>query len=91
LTQIVRPNTEAEAPSKRQISPTVARLRGRNASLGRLVADGRRDPDDPELIEVRRDLAAEVLKEHAQRVVRDAPKLTEDQIEAVTALLRGAK
>jgi hypothetical protein len=69
---------------KRHISETVAHLRARKASLSRSRSD-----DDPDYVETSRDLAAEVLKEHAERVVSTAPKLTEAQIQQICALLRG--
>ncbi|WP_207551988.1 hypothetical protein [Mycobacteroides abscessus] len=65
------------------MSPEVARLRARYASLTRS-----RTPDDPELVETRRSLRAESLMEHVKSVVSQAPPLTNEQIERVAALLR---
>jgi hypothetical protein len=67
------------------ISPELARLRGRYASLTRS-----RPADDPDLIDARRDLRAQVLAESVARLVAGAPKLTADQIARVTGLLQTA-
>ena len=56
----------------------------------------RRAPDDPDLTQARRDLAAarrdhdvDLLAEHVARVVADAPPLSDDQKRRLTALLSG--
>jgi len=59
--------------------------RARIASLSRS-----RRPDDPDLVEARRDLAAERLASHVARVVAEAPPLTEQQRDRVAAILRGS-
>jgi len=48
----------------------------------------RRDPDDPAVIEARRDLAAESLAIHVERVIATAPPLTDSQRNRIAALLR---
>jgi hypothetical protein len=57
--------------------------RARVASLTRS-----RRPDDPDLIDARRDLAAERLADHVRRVVDTAPPLTDEQRNRIAALLR---
>ena len=47
-----------------------------------------RSADDPELIEARRNLKAVKLAEYVTRVVSEAPPLTDEQLERVSALLR---
>jgi hypothetical protein len=62
--------------------------RGRVAALERGVRAGERQPDDPQLIEARRNLRALRLAEHVAKVLADWPKLSDEQIEKVVALLR---
>lgn len=57
--------------------------RARIASLTRSRA-----VDDPELVDARRNLAAEKLAEHVRRVVDAAPPLTPEQRDRIAALLR---
>jgi hypothetical protein len=47
-----------------------------------------REPDDPALIEARRNLRAERLANHVRRVVAEAPPLSTEQRERIAALLR---
>lgn len=56
--------------------------RARVASLTRS-----RTPDDPDLIDARRRLKAERLSDYIQRVVDDAPPLTNEQRTHLAALL----
>lgn len=58
--------------------------RARVASLTRS-----RKPDDPDLIEARRNLRALRLVEHVQKALADAPPLTNEQRETVARLLIG--
>lgn len=67
------------------ISPTVARERARIASLSRS-----RKPDDPDLVEARRNLRAASLESHISRVLADAPPLTVDQRRHLAGLFGGA-
>ena len=48
-----------------------------------------RTPDDPELVEARRNLRAERLAEHVAKVVAEAPPLTHEQRHRITTILRG--
>lgn len=57
--------------------------RGRIAALSRS-----RPADDPELIELKRNLKAQSLEEHIRRVVAEAPPLTDEQRDRIAALLR---
>ena len=61
-------------------------VRGRVASLSRT-----RKPNDPDLIEARRHLATAKLEQYVARVVAEAPPLTDEQLERVSALLRPAR
>ena len=57
--------------------------RGRVAALSRS-----RQPDDPELLAARRDLAADVISDHIARIVAKAPPLTDEQRDRIATLLR---
>lgn len=57
--------------------------RARVASLSRS-----RKPNDPELVDARRNLRALRLEEHVTRVVAEAPPFTDEQRERIAALLR---
>ncbi len=58
--------------------------RARVASLTRS-----RKPDDPELVDARRNMRTERLAEYIKRTVDAAPPLTEDQRDRLALLLRG--
>lgn len=58
--------------------------RARVASLTRS-----RTPDDPELVDARRNMRAERLADHIRRVVDDAPPLTDEQRRKLARLLVG--
>jgi hypothetical protein len=58
--------------------------RARVASLSRSRTD-----DDPELVEARRNMRAERLADHIQKVVAEAPPLSNEQREKLALLLRG--
>jgi hypothetical protein len=60
----------------------LAHDRARVAALTR-----HREPDDPDLDEARRDLAAERLTEAVRRAVATAPPLSAEQIEKLRGLL----
>jgi hypothetical protein len=45
--------------------------------------------DDPELSALRRDIAADRLAEHIEKVVSQAPPLTVEQRDRIAAILRG--
>jgi hypothetical protein len=57
-------------------------LQARAAVLARF-----RPADDPELIDARRDYWADALAEHVQKVVSEAPPLTEQQIGRIVSIL----
>lgn len=61
----------------------VASARGKVASLTRS-----REPDDPDLLDARRTLAAANLEDYVSRVVDAAPPLTPEQASQIAALLR---
>ena len=64
-------------------SPAVARPRAVAGALSRY-----RPPDDPELLAAKRDLAAEMLAEHVERVVRGLGPLTDEQTRRIAQLLQ---
>lgn len=66
-----------------QLSPAANRERGKIAAFSRS-----RQPDDPELVEARRNLRALRLQDHVERVLAQAPPLTDEQCERIAALLR---
>ena len=57
--------------------------RARYASLTRS-----RDPDDPELLEARRNLRAERLADYIEKILAAAPPLTDEQRSRLAELLR---
>ncbi len=65
------------------LSATANRERGRVAALSRS-----RTSADPELVSARRNLRAARLEDHVQRVLAEAPPLTDEQRERIAALLR---
>lgn len=64
---------------------TVLSHRGRIAALSRS-----RTPADPELVDARRDLAAEKLAEHIKQVVDGFPPLSDEQRLRLASLLRAS-
>ena len=58
--------------------------RARVASLSRS-----RDPQDPDLIEARRNLRCLRLEDHIRKVIAEAPPLSDDQRSRLAGLLRG--
>ncbi|AZG44824.1 hypothetical protein D7316_01415 [Gordonia insulae] len=65
--------------------PHVASARGRACVLGRHA------PGSPQHLEAQRTLRELVLAEHIQKVVDQAPKLTQDQRDRLAELLRPAR
>jgi hypothetical protein len=64
------------------LSSATAHHRARIAALSR-----DRAPNDPDLVEARRDLRAQRLHEHVDKVLAGWPPLTDDQCRRVAALL----
>lgn len=62
----------------------VLHFRGLAAALTRS-----RSADDPDLVNARRDLAAAKISDYIQRVVSDAPQLTDEQRARCASLLSG--
>lgn len=77
-------------PRPYHIPPEIARLRGSVNGYTRAIRDGKRRPDDPEIIAARRDLAYAGLAEHIRRVVDAAPPATPEQLDRLNAILAGA-
>lgn len=73
------------------LSPAKAHHRAKIAALTRAIRAGERQPDDVELLEARRSLAFERLREQAEQIVTDWPPLTEQQIDNVVAILRAGQ
>jgi hypothetical protein len=66
------------------ISSPAAHFRGRIAALTRS-----RTPDDPELIDARRNLRAEMLATHVQKVLAASPTLTDEHRARIADMLIG--
>ena len=64
-------------------SPSVAHHRAR---IGGLSRDRR--PDDPELLDAKRSLAAEMLTEYIEKILAEAPPLNDEQRTRLAELLR---
>jgi hypothetical protein len=64
-------------------SPAVARPRAVAGALSRY-----RPPDDPELLAAKRDLAAEMLAEHVERVVKQLGPLNGRQCQRIAQVLQ---
>lgn len=64
--------------------PTPQHHRARVARLSRDHA-----PSAPELVEARRDLKAANLQKAVEKAVNTAPPLTEEQVDRISAILRG--
>lgn len=47
-----------------------------------------RPADDPELVEARQNLKALRLEEHVRKVLAEAPRPTEEQLQRIASLLR---
>jgi hypothetical protein len=72
------------APSSRSRTSERARV----GALARCVKTGERPPDDPDLIEARRNLCALKLEEHVRLALTAAPPMTDEQIERLIVLLK---
>ncbi len=68
------------------VSPDVARERARVAALSRSRAE-----TDPDFIHAKSELAAAKIRAYVDRVVAEAPPLTEAQREAIIAAFVGIK
>jgi hypothetical protein len=70
--------------------PQTAHLRGRIAGLSRAVRNGERPANDPDLDDCRRQLAARKLAEYAKDIVANWPPLTDEEVDGVVSIIRGA-
>lgn len=68
--------------------PAVSTWQQERARIAGMSSRPNRAPDDPELVEARRNLRALKLAEHVQKVLDGAPPLTDEQRERIAALLR---
>lgn len=62
--------------------------RTERARIAGMSSRPNRPPDDPELIEARRNLRALRLEDHVRKVLAGAPPLTDEQRERIAELLR---
>ena len=62
--------------------------RSERARIAGMSSRPNRAPDDPELIEARRNLRALRLEDHVKKVLAGAPPLSDEQREHIAALLR---
>ncbi len=60
--------------------------RARVAALSRS-----REPDDPDLVNARRDLRVAILDQHIQKVLASRPAPTEEQLQHLAAQFGGAQ
>ncbi|WP_076245133.1 hypothetical protein [Mycobacterium sp. SP-6446] len=65
--------------------------RARVAALARCVKNGERSPEDPDLIEARRNLRALKLEEHMRLALSAIPSMTDDEIEHLISLLNAKR
>jgi hypothetical protein len=72
--------------SKPCLEPDVSNALHYRAKIASLTRS--RQPDDPDLVAARQNLKALRLEEHVRKVVAEAPPLTDEQRERITALLR---
>ena len=70
-------------------SPTKSSWTHHRARVAALSRD--RLPDDPDLIEARRDLRAERLADQIRKTVDAAPPLSREQLDRLATLLRGGQ
>ena len=61
--------------------------RARVGALARCVKSGERPPDDPDLIEARRNLCALKLEEHMRLALAATPSMSDEQINDLIILL----
>lgn len=69
--------------------PTSASVAHHRAKIGALSRSRR--PDDPELVDARRSLAAERITEHIEKILAEAPPLSDEQRTKLAELLRPAR
>jgi hypothetical protein len=70
------------------ISKDVAHHRAKIAALSRCIAVGEREANDPELQDAYRGLAAAKIFDYIERVLAEAPELTDAQRAPLAELLR---
>ena len=69
------------------VDKALATKRGRYSGLRKAVTQGLRSPDDPEVREAAQSFAAEVMADHARKLVAKWPPLTPEQIAHVANVL----
>jgi hypothetical protein len=70
------------------VDATLRHKRAKIAALTRGIRAGERPADDPELIETQRDYRAGRLEAHVAEIVAGWPKLTDEQLDRIAAILR---
>ena len=73
------------------LSKAAAHERGRIAGLSRAIRNGERPADDGELDDARRNLRAQRLADHLEKVLAEAPPLTNEQRTRLAEPLRPAR
>lgn len=71
--------------------PQVSKARASVAALSRCVRNGERPADDPDLVTARRDLNAARLESYIEKVLAQAPPLSDEQRNRLAELLRPAR
>jgi hypothetical protein len=62
--------------------------RAKIGALSRCIKNGERQPDDPEYLAAKRDLAATSIEEYIERTIAKAPPLTAEQSTQLAELLK---
>lgn len=73
------------------VSKSVAYERGRVAGLTRAVRNGERRADDPSIDDARRNLRAAKAAAYIDRILSEAPPLTDEQRVRLAELMRPAR
>jgi hypothetical protein len=68
--------------------PDTAHLRARIAGLSRAMRNGERPPDDTELDDCRRELAAIRLTQYVEATIANWPQLPDEELDRIAAPLR---
>jgi hypothetical protein len=73
------------------ISRATAHHRGQIAGLKRAIRNGERPVDDPALVDAQRGLAAAKITDYIEKILSQAPPLSDEQRTSLAELLRPAR
>ena len=74
-----------------RISPAAAHHRASIGALTRAIRAGERLPDDPALVDAKRGLAEAKISDYIEKVLAQAPPLTDEQRIRLAEMLRPAR